>query len=437
MICQIKEAVKKASVDVETALVGVSGGADSVCLLHALAASGLKVVAIHLNHGWRGAESDADEAFVRDLCAILGVEFYSEKLDEDCAKTETAARQERYEFFERALEKFNADVLFLAHNKNDNVETLVYRLIKGTGIDGLCAIPTVRGKFHRPLLEVSREEIETYARENSLPTALDSSNDDIKYARNYIRKEILPKMFELNPHVLDAVENLIKIANNQNEITKAALNNIITPEGIETKEFLKASNALQMSALHEFLKDDLKNLSYKKIVEIREFVLENSKNSLSKKYSLSSEFFLSIDEREISKIPSNETKIELELPLGSVGEYVFEPLNLKLIVEKADKAPKNFPKETENSIRANLPSLDGLVLRTRREGDIFRPFGMSGKMKLKEFLINKKIPRQKRDSLLLLTKGSEVLWICAHAMSEKLRVTDFDKNLYLLRIEDI
>lgn len=317
--CQIKEAVKKASVDVETALVGVSGGADSICLLHALAASGLKVVAIHLNHGWRGVESDADEAFVRDFCAILGVEFYSENLDEDCAKTETAARQARYEFFERALEKFDANVLFLAHNKNDNVETLVYRLIRGTGIEGLRSIPERRDKIVRPLLEIGRDEIEQYAADNNLAYREDASNSDTTHKRNFIRHKILPTFNEINPNYLNNIKNLIEVAQNECEIVERAIARAREEifeydsvsgerrEKINTQKFLELNRSMKLKLIYNYLKEDLKFYDLERIKRIADFIEEHATEvqdpqyRTHKKFSINSKMFLYVNKKEIFK----------------------------------------------------------------------------------------------------------------------------------------
>lgn len=414
-------------------LVAYSGGVDSTALLHICAALNLKPVAIHLNHGWRGAESNAEETLARNFCKKLGAEFYSERLSSDVKQTETGARKARYAFFERCVEKFNADAVFLAHNKNDNIETLLYRLIKGTGVEGLCAIPRRRGKYHRPLLDVMRCEIEEYVAKNALPAAEDSSNKNIKYARNFIRAEILPKMAELNENVYDAIGNLINIANAQNRINEEVLGSF--DDSIESAKFLKFSEDMQMLFLHRFLKDDLKNLTYEKISEVRDFILENSSASAAKRYSLNAGLFLEAGSRCISKTLASVPKIEYELPVNTCGEYVFEPLGLKFIMEKVDKMPKTFPKENEPVAYVNFDSLEGLVLRTRREGDVLRPFGMQGTMKLKEFLINRKISRQKRDTLLLLCKQNEILWVPALCVSEKLRAER--TPLYRLRIEVI
>ena len=151
-------------------LVAFSGGYDSMCLLHILkelsCKYNYKLTAIHLNHNWRGEESDNEELNCRNFC--LDIDFYSEKLPTNIPHTETSARDARYEFFNKCAKKFNSNVIFTAHNANDNAETIFYRLLKGTGITGLQGIPAVRDIYYRPLLTIFRKDIENYCFEKEL-----------------------------------------------------------------------------------------------------------------------------------------------------------------------------------------------------------------------------------------------------------------------------
>ncbi len=312
MTSLIKKSVREALSGAKIVLVGVSGGMDSICLLHMLCgADNVKVVAVHLNHCWRGVESDADEVFVRDFCAQSGVEFYSEKLSDDCPKTETAARDARYDFFDRCLKRFDADVIFLAHNKNDNVETLVYRLIKGTGIEGLKSIPKRRGKIIRPLLEVTREEIEEYMHEHSLKFREDMTNSDTNYNRNYIRHKILPKFAKVNPNFLNNIENLIEVANNECEILVCALlrarEEVFDGDKMRTEKFLAQIYPIKLKLIYNYLKDDLKFYDLARIKRIVDFIIDHAKQEQDpqyrthKRFSINSKLFLYVNKKEIFK----------------------------------------------------------------------------------------------------------------------------------------
>lgn len=194
----------------------LSGGADSVSLLRALCELsgelGAQITACHLNHGLRGEESDGDERFCRDLCKRLGVPFYSRKISvselvQKHESTEEAARRARYAFFEEALEHFGSGVLATAHNANDNAETVLLNLTRGTGLLGLCGIPPVRelgalGKLViRPLLYITRGEVEEYLGSLGQEYVTDKTNLSEDYTRNKLRRRVLPELENINPSV--------------------------------------------------------------------------------------------------------------------------------------------------------------------------------------------------------------------------------------------
>ena len=177
----------------KTIIVGFSGGFDSMCLLDALSKIkeqegfwDLSIIAAHFNHNWRGEESFREQEVCRLFASSKGFEFYTKIAPKDLKKNENSARIARYEFFEEAIEEFDADAVFTAHNKDDNAETVLYRIIKGTGLYGLKGISQKRNCFYRPLLKTTRSEIVEYCEKNNLTPNNDSSNMDTKYRRNYI-----------------------------------------------------------------------------------------------------------------------------------------------------------------------------------------------------------------------------------------------------------
>lgn len=290
--------LKRCGIQNKTVLAAVSGGADSSVLLYILNALkkdfNLEIKVIHLNHNWRGEESVRDFEFVQDLASNMGLEFYGETLDLDIKKTELSARDERYAFFERALQKFETDVCFLAHNKNDNAETLIYRVIKGTGPSGLASIPACRAPYYRPMLNFSRQEIEEYALAVGLKFRVDSSNDDTNYKRNFIRKNILPEMEKINKNAVDSINSLIKLSFERNEILEEYLKSVeksVFEEGsenfshkkptIKRDEFLALKEPLQREIISRYFKGILKNRDFKNIVKIQNFIKENENSTLS------------------------------------------------------------------------------------------------------------------------------------------------------------
>ncbi len=433
---QIVESVKKYLKDykVENKIIcAISGGCDSVVMTHILSKLGLEVVAIHLNHNWRGEESLRDENFSREFAKSLGIEFYSEKLSFDVKKTETDAREARYLFFKSCAKKFNSKYVFLAHNKNDNAETLLYRVIKGTGLKGLCSIPKHRDIFYRPLLDITREEIEAYAKENNLKYVNDSSNDSIKYKRNFIRKEILPLVKKINPDVICALNNLSQVANMQYEIVSNGLNkakeDIFFNDKIILEKYLSLSEPLKYEIINDFIGADLKYRDFKRIKSYVDFI-EKNKTSASKK-SICKNLFLEISNGFIFKSHLQDKNM-LEIQISQEGEYAFG--DKTVVIKKLNSMP-DF-KNLKNILCANLDFKKPITLRTRRKGDIFSPFGIKqGKMKLKDYLINKKILRQTRDNLLLLTHDSEVLCILGVQISQKVAVNN-NSNCYEIKITE-
>ena len=194
-------------------LVAVSGGMDSMCLLHVLASQGVSLAAAHFNHQLRGAEADADEQFVRQWCGQNGIAFYAGHADvaalarENGWTLEEAGRRARYEFLERTATEHGFDRIATAHHAQDNTETLLFNLLRGAGPGGLGGIAPVRGKLIRPMLCVTRNEIEQYAKKHAVPYRTDSTNTDVSYTRNYLRHEVLPLLQNVNAAAIEHLSN--------------------------------------------------------------------------------------------------------------------------------------------------------------------------------------------------------------------------------------
>lgn len=201
--------------DGDRVVVALSGGADSVTLLYALlelkTKLNIQVSVCHFNHRLRGQESDTDEKFVADLCQKLNIECTVGRAGKSGEyKSEDSARQARYAFFEKILQEGRGDKLAIAHNLNDQAETVLMRLIRGTGIRGLKSIPYRRKFFIRPLLDISRSEIEAHIADNQLAFVTDQTNFSPKYLRNDVRNDLLPSLTRLNPNILNTLANISK-----------------------------------------------------------------------------------------------------------------------------------------------------------------------------------------------------------------------------------
>ncbi len=302
IISTVENFLNKNNISNKKIILGFSSGPDSCAL--ALIINELKtklnleVTLAYFNHNWR-EEALEEEKFTKEFAEKYDFQTIIKKAPKTAQKTEEVARDLRYEFFENCAKKTKTDVVLLAHNKNDNIETLVYRVIKGTSIKGLCAIPNKRGIYYRPLLEISKSEILDFLKIKNQEYMIDLSNKDTKYKRNLIREEILPLFEKINPNYINNIEILIKNAISTREIVEKELNElkeeVFIEENLIRDKFLSKSKAQRYELLNDFLGDNLKYRNYKNIKKFDDFILEN-KNS---KISVNKELFLEIKKNKI------------------------------------------------------------------------------------------------------------------------------------------
>ena len=282
MLEKVKSFLLEYDLQDKTIVVGFSGGYDSMCLLDILYKLkqnyfyDLNVIAAHFNHNWRGEEALKEQEICRLFAISKGFEFFTKTASINLKKTENSARIARYEFFEEAIENFDADAVFTAHNKDDNAETVLYRAIKGTGLVGLKGISAKRGVFYRPLLKISRSEIVEYCEKNNLIPNQDSSNFDTKYSRNYLRLNVIPILEKLNPNVKDSLNILAEVANSEDAIIEEYLstirNRVFNDNRIISAEYKILSKPVKMRFLHEYIQMIDLDYDYKRINEIYSFI---------------------------------------------------------------------------------------------------------------------------------------------------------------------
>jgi len=432
----------------KTFVVGFSGGYDSMCMLDILyrisEKSGFKLIALHLNHNWRGREAEIEQENCERYCKENNIQIYTETLPAGTPKTETVAREKRQEFFKKCYKKFNADGLFLAHTKSDNTETILYRLSKGTGVKGLCGIlENSKLDFcdvYRPLMPFSRKDIVRYCTVNKLVPNNDSSNFDTKYARNFLRHQIISELKTINPKIEDVILNLSKIAISEQNIIKEYLSKIKTQvtdkkEGFfVTQKFTALSQDVQNKFILDFLIEHNLDYDSKKVDEIYEFIQKNANRKSGKTLSLTKDLWLFVSKEKICTIEDLEpAKIKDEIKIDKCGTYVFHDKIFKLEEYKDSKMPV-FPHSNEPAAYVQIDGKIDFRLRTRLHGDVIQPFGMKGTMKLKKLFINKGIEKFKRDEILLLSKGQEIFWAAGVCVSEKLRADKLPTHV--LKIED-
>lgn len=436
MINRVAEFLKKYDLQDKTIVLGFSGGFDSMCLLDILSKLrekpdffDLNIIAAHFNHNWRGEEALKEQEVCRLFATSKGCEFYTKMAPVGLKKSENEARIARYEFFEEVLENYDADAVFTAHNKDDNAETVLYRAIKGTGLVGLKGISYKRNNFYRPLLTTTRAEIVEYCESNNLTPNFDSSNNDTKYKRNYLRLNVIPTLEKINPSVKESLNNLAEVANSEDAIIQEYLGQIRpkvyeNKERLNSQEYKKLSTPVKMRIIHEYIQIFNLDYDFKRIKELFNFIEENLDKRNGSTISLSSGMWLYVDDKFIETIPHRHSKTETEIniTIDSVGEYKIGEKTLT-IKEYVDRDVFSFPESTATFVYVDLSKNKfPLKIRNRKDGDIINPFGMTGSMKLKKYLNSKGISRHNRDNLLLLTNEEEVLWVVGVGISNKIGV---------------
>jgi len=433
-------------------LVGVSGGPDSVCLLHILNRCrkdmALSLHVVHINHGIRKRESKREEKFVSHLAGRMSLPITVKSLDvpsyarKKRLTIEEAARDMRYSAFERLAGKLNVKKIALGHTASDQVETVLMHLLRGSGPQGLSGIPPLRKlgstAIVRPLIEVNREEILSYLKKNNLTFCLDSSNRKTEYFRNKIRLKLLPLLRKnYNKNIEGALLRLSEILKEENayweRVVERVLGRVVSWESekilIDFRRFLRYNVVVQRRVLHRLFEGIV---SLNQIEAIRSLAQKSSQGKriyLGKRFSVRKEddflIFSSSPERRFKKF---------NYPLRVPGKNEIEGLNLTLNTRIIDFHPVSEKGANTAYFDVDKINFKKLLLRNRREGDRFKPFGLRGTKKLSDFFIDRKIPRRLRDRVPLLVEGEDILWVVGIRRADKARITEDTKKILEVRV---
>ena len=450
MIDRVADFLRKYNLEDKTVIVGFSGGYDSMCLLDILSKVknlpdffDFEVIAAHFNHNWRGEESIKEQEVCRIFAASKGFEFYTKTASANIKKTENDARIARYEFFEEAYEEFDADAVLTAHNKDDNAETVLYRVIKGTGTIGLKGIAEQRKYFYRPLIKTYRSEIMKYCTENNLVPNEDSSNLNTNYKRNFIRLNVIPALEKVNPEVKEALNILAENAINDNKIIEEYIKTIrpkvFDEYSIISEEYKQLSTPLKKRFLYEYIQMLGLDFDSKKINELFDFIENNIYKRNGSTLSLTTNTWLYADSKIIETIPPKKKNIiNNKLPIIIEKEGCYPVGNRTFSIKKYHENELFiFPSSTANFAYIDISEFNfPLVLRTRKEGDIITPLGMKGSMKLKKYMNGKGVSKHHRDNILLLCTDTEVLWVAGVGLNDKISVKDKPTHVIEVSIEE-
>ncbi len=420
-------------------IVGVSGGTDSVALLHILISLGYNCVVAHCNFHLRNEESERDEDFVRNWSTELKTEYYHIDFDtidyayKQGISIEMAARDLRYAWFYELLEKLDAQAIAVAHHLDDSIETMLMNLIRGTGIKGLSGIQPRNNKVVRPLLCLNRLEIERYLIRYDLDHVEDSSNSASEYLRNRFRHEVLPLLEEIQPTARQTLYTSLKNLEGNLAIYKQAI------EEIENEIVHKESNSIKLDI--ELLKKQVHVLTVLfELLQAYGFgnvVTEQISEHLdgeSGKIFYSDTHRLIKDRKyliitEIEPILKNtfritESDINIEKPI---------PLKISKIIINSDFQVS----KTTDCVHIDASKLQfPLLLRHWNEGDSFYPFGMENRKKVSDFFIDNKFSLLEKEQTWLLISGEEIVWIVGHRMDNRFRVTPETKEVFEFKIVD-
>lgn len=430
MLEKVKHFIKSESLidSSDKILVAVSGGRDSIVLLMLLNNLKYNIEVAHCNYQLRGGESDADEEFVKGLCEKLSIPFHAKRFEtSQSAKREGVsiqmkARDLRYAWFEELCESHKIQKIATAHHLDDQLETILINLTRGTGLKGLRGMKAKRGNIVRPLLCVARDEINEFIYANHVPFREDSSNASGKYFRNKIRHQVIPVLKEINPSLFDAVNNSVKRLNAVEENWDQQFNtwqdDLRFENGIRLIPY-SSNNSNELSFIQQLLR--AKGFSYPDIESIlssdtkgRRFYGRNSWElvSASEGYEL------------FENYASNNNEY-----------YLDEKLPIKLELEVL-KAPVEI-KSSGNKAYINADKVQGkLRIRKWRQGDWFIPFGMNGKQKISDYFINNKFSLKDKEDTWLLCDAEKVVWIIGHRSDNRYRIDSGTKNIYVIKSMD-
>ncbi|MDR3598561.1 tRNA lysidine(34) synthetase TilS [Clostridium sp.] len=443
-------------------LVALSGGPDSICLFNILfqlkEELNIEIAAVHLNHLLRGEDSFRDEEYVINMCSNMGIKCFVKRVDintyskEHKLSSEMAGRNARYDFFDEILKREGFDKVATAHNANDQAETILFRLMRGTGLEGLGGIKVSRDdKVIRPILCLSRKEVEEYIKLKQLNPRIDKTNFEKIYNRNKIRLDILPYIKEnFNEDIIQTLNRMSLLLQKDNEFIENLALNLFNKYCVECndyfiikKEMFKEAEPIVTRLLRRVIvKYSKSNYDFemKHIYEIFYLAKKNSGKVIHLPNGICAENIYGdiYIKSKAEKYDINNKKEEIILDKNSININEFELCNLRIRIQVIDNCEVNNVNSNQDSLIKYFDFdkiKNSISIRNRRNGDKIIPLGMTGSKKIKNIFIDMKIPKEERENIPILCFDDKIAWIIGIRMSEEYKLTDKSKNILKVVIQ--
>lgn len=428
----------------EKVLLTVSGGMDSILMCELFHLAKLKFGIAHCNFQLRGNDSSKDEAFVKSIAKRYNVEFHSIKFDTESfsktnkISTQIAARELRYEWFDKIKKQYQYNYIATAHHQNDSIETILINITRGTGISGLHGILPKQGAIIRPLLFTTKEEIEAYIKKNKIKYREDKSNASEKYIRNKIRHQIIPRLKEINPSLEKTFSNNIDHIRDVETIFKKEINRqrlllVKKTPNSTSEEYRISIKALKnLSPINTYLYELLSPFNFN-ATTVNKLVL--ALNGISGKQFIS-ETHLLIKDRDFLIIEKKDNSAKKKIPsIIKIKE------NQKKITFDGGIITVKKTESKEIIAADNIAQLDfnkltfPLEIRKWESGDVFYPLGMKGKKKLSDFFIDKKLSLPKKSNTWILTSAGKVVWIMGLRIDNRFKISNKTQKVITISLQ--
>jgi tRNA(Ile)-lysidine synthase len=424
-------------------VIAVSGGADSVCLLDVLnrlvPELGLRLIVAHYDHGLRKADDERETRFVKELARrinLLCEVGRASGLSKEFGSLEERAREFRYRFLEEIREKHGAQKIALGHTLDDQAETVIMRFLRGSGSTGLSGIPPTRDQgIIRPLIDIRRKEVEEYLMSRGLTWQMDSSNQDTGYLRNRIRLELLPELIQYQPQLVEQLGDLAKTLREENRFLDALarewfethFNDLgdgsISIPRVETLRIDPAIRGRVIRRAIERVAGGLRRIERRHVEAIEELARgerPQGEINLPKGLTVKRSY-----DRLVCGFMSQEEKAHFTLEIPSEGTYGIKEAGIRITIKQ--KNPNSLIRLDGSPLTVFLDAGKvkfPLTLRSILPGDRFVPLGMQGHRKIKDFLIDLKIPSEERPGIPLLLSGDTIAWVCGYRMDDRFKLEE-------------